>query len=144
MSEFKAMLSSTPLAAGNAPYVEAMYERFLGAIPDSVEPRWREYFASLGGPAGDVAHGPLIEELARRAKAPRRRGCRRRRRDTAGAAAGSGREAGRRLAHDPDLREPRSPRSRTSTRSACWCGRCRRCSASTTSASPRPTSTPSS
>ncbi len=29
MSDFLAMLSSTPLAAGNAPYVEALYEQFL-------------------------------------------------------------------------------------------------------------------
>ena len=48
MSDFLAMLSSTPLAAGNAPYVEAMYERFL-ADPDSVDPKWRDYFAAMGG-----------------------------------------------------------------------------------------------
>jgi 2-oxoglutarate dehydrogenase E1 component len=67
MSPFEAFLSTTPLAAGNAPYVEAMYERFL-ADPNSVEPSWREYFAGLGATAGEVAHGPLVEELAQRAK----------------------------------------------------------------------------
>jgi 2-oxoglutarate dehydrogenase E1 component len=67
MSPFQAFLSTTPLAAGNAPYVEAMYEQFL-ADPNSVEPSWREYFASLGGHAGEVAHGPLVEELTQRAK----------------------------------------------------------------------------
>jgi len=36
MSELEAMLSSTPLSAGNAPYVEAMYERFL-TDPQSVD-----------------------------------------------------------------------------------------------------------
>ncbi len=66
MSEFEALLSSTPLAAGNAPYVEAMYERFL-ADPASVDPRWRDYFTGMGGLGTDVAHGPLIEDLARRA-----------------------------------------------------------------------------
>jgi 2-oxoglutarate dehydrogenase E1 component len=64
------MLTATPLAAGNDAYVEAMYERFL-TQPESVDPKWREYFASLGPTAQDVPHGPLVEELARRAKAPR-------------------------------------------------------------------------
>ena len=67
MSDFQAMLSSTPLAAGNAPYVEALYEQFL-ADPASVDPDWREYFERLGGGAGEVAHGPLVEELTERAK----------------------------------------------------------------------------
>jgi 2-oxoglutarate dehydrogenase E1 component len=71
MTDPKPMLTATPLAAGNDAYVEALYERFL-ADPNSVEPRWRDYFASLGAaPAAEVAHGPLLEELARRAKAPR-------------------------------------------------------------------------
>jgi 2-oxoglutarate dehydrogenase E1 component len=69
MSEFEAMRTSTPLAAGNAPYVEEMYERYL-ADPQSVGDRWRQYFADMGGFASDVAHGPLVEELARRAQAP--------------------------------------------------------------------------
>ena len=64
------MLTATPLAAGNDAYVEAMYERYL-AQPDAVPAHWREYFASLGPAGQDIAHGPLIEELARRAKAPR-------------------------------------------------------------------------
>ena len=67
MSPFQAFLSTTPLAAGNAPYVEAMYEQFL-ADPHSVEPAWRQFFASLGGHAGEVAHGPLVDELTQRAK----------------------------------------------------------------------------
>jgi 2-oxoglutarate dehydrogenase E1 component len=67
MSAFEAMLSTTPLAAGNAPYVEALYEQFL-ADPASVEPRWRQLFTSFGGRDEDVPHAPLIDELARRAK----------------------------------------------------------------------------
>ena len=67
MSQFQAFLTSTPLAAGNAPYVEALYEQFL-ADPNSVEPAWREYFASIGGQPGEVPHGPLVEELTRRAR----------------------------------------------------------------------------
>jgi 2-oxoglutarate dehydrogenase E1 component len=67
MSQFQAFLSSTPLAAGNAPYVEALYEQFL-ADPNSVEPAWREYFERLGGHAGEVPHGPVVEELTERAR----------------------------------------------------------------------------
>jgi 2-oxoglutarate dehydrogenase E1 component len=63
------MLPATPLAAGNAAYIEDLYERYL-ADPDSVEQRWRDYFAGLGG-GQDVAHGPLIAELAQCAITPR-------------------------------------------------------------------------
>ena len=70
MTDTKAMLTAIPLAAGNDAYVEAIYEAYLSS-PDAVDPQWREYFASLGPSAGDVPHGPLLEELARRARAPR-------------------------------------------------------------------------
>ncbi len=65
------MLTATPLAAGNDAYVESLYEQFLAA-PDSVGPRWREYFAGLGATGQDVPHGPLVEEIAQRAKGTRR------------------------------------------------------------------------
>ena len=64
------MLTATPLAAGNDAYVESMYESYL-ADPGSVGAHWREYFAGLGAAARDVAHGPLIDELAARARVPR-------------------------------------------------------------------------
>jgi 2-oxoglutarate dehydrogenase E1 component len=67
------MRSSTPLAAGNAPYVEEMYERYL-ADPQSLDARWRDYFGRMGGLGSDVAHGPLVEDLARRAREPRTAG----------------------------------------------------------------------
>jgi len=70
MSDFEAFRSSTPLAAGNAPYVEALYEQFL-TDPASVEPQWRAYFAGLGGAPGEVPHGPLVEQLAQRARVRR-------------------------------------------------------------------------
>ncbi len=70
MSDPKAMLPPTPLSAGNAAYIEEMYDRFL-ADPELVEPRWRDYFAALGGLGTDVAHGPIVAELERRAYAPR-------------------------------------------------------------------------
>ena len=47
------LLASTPLSGGNAPYVEALYEQFL-ADPQSVDPKWREYFQKLrDGSAGE-------------------------------------------------------------------------------------------
>ncbi len=70
MTDLHAKLLTTPLAAGNAPYVEEMYERYL-ADPESVDGRWRDYFGQMGGLDSDVAHGPLVVELARRAKGPR-------------------------------------------------------------------------
>ena len=42
------LLASTPLSGGNAPFVEALYEQFL-ADPQSVDPKWREYFQKLQG-----------------------------------------------------------------------------------------------
>jgi 2-oxoglutarate dehydrogenase E1 component len=75
------MLASTPLGAGNAPYLESLYEQFL-ADPGSVAPRWRDYFSALGASApgagtatgsgrADVAHGPIREALIERARAAR-------------------------------------------------------------------------
>jgi 2-oxoglutarate dehydrogenase E1 component len=67
----RALLDSTPLGAGNAPYIESLYEQFL-ADPDAVEPKWREYFSALGGHVGaEKAHGPIRESLAQRARAQR-------------------------------------------------------------------------
>ena len=58
----------TRFGAGNAPYIESLYEQFL-ADPGSLEPRWRDYFTALaGGASKDTAHGPLREALARRAR----------------------------------------------------------------------------
>jgi 2-oxoglutarate dehydrogenase E1 component len=65
----RALLDSTPLGAGNAPYVESLYEQYL-ADPASVEPKWREYFSSLSAGARDTAHGPIRDALAQRARMP--------------------------------------------------------------------------
>ncbi len=59
MAEPKSMLPATPLAAGNAAYIEDLYERYL-ADPNSVPPEWQAYFGSLGG-QGDVAHAGLSQ-----------------------------------------------------------------------------------
>jgi 2-oxoglutarate dehydrogenase E1 component len=67
--------SNSYLFGGNAPYVEEMYEAYLdnpGSVPDN----WREYFDALqhvpavdGSESRDVAHAPVIESFAQRAKA---------------------------------------------------------------------------
>ena len=63
------------LFGGNAPYVEELYEAYLdnpGAVPDN----WRTYFDNLqnvaatdGSERRDVAHAPVVESFAQRAKA---------------------------------------------------------------------------
>lgn len=67
--------SNSYLFGGNAPYVEEMYEAYLdnpGSVPDN----WRAYFDALqhvpatdGSDTRDVAHAPVIESFAQRAKA---------------------------------------------------------------------------
>ena len=67
--------SNSHLFGGNAPYVEEMYEAYLdnpGSVPDN----WRDYFDALqhvpavdGTDNRDVAHAPVIESFAQRAKA---------------------------------------------------------------------------
>ncbi len=73
----RALLASTPLGAGNATYVDSLYEQFL-SDPTSVEATWRDYFTRLiteesgGGTRHaptDIAHTPIREALARRAYA---------------------------------------------------------------------------
>ncbi len=63
------------LFGGNAPYVEDLYERYLDN-PASVPDKWREYFDQLqlvpaaDGSAStlDVAHAPIVDSFALRAK----------------------------------------------------------------------------
>jgi 2-oxoglutarate dehydrogenase E1 component len=63
------------LFGGNAPYVEELYERYLDN-PGSVPERWRAYFDQMQlVPAADgksstpdVAHAPIVESFAMRAK----------------------------------------------------------------------------
>ncbi len=74
-SVYQAYQGNTYLFGGNAPYVEEMYENYL-ANPGSVPDSWREYFDALshvpaadGSNAKDVAHLPVINAFAERAKA---------------------------------------------------------------------------
>ena len=66
--------SNSYLFGGNAPYVEELYEAYLDN-PGSVPDKWRAYFDALQNvPAGDgsdsrdVAHAPVVESFAQRAK----------------------------------------------------------------------------
>ncbi len=72
----KQLQGSSYLFGGNAPYVEELYERYLDN-PKSVPDKWRAYFDQLqlvpaadGSPdSRDVAHAPIVESFAQRAKA---------------------------------------------------------------------------
>ncbi|HYS13664.1 MAG TPA: 2-oxoglutarate dehydrogenase E1 component, partial [Burkholderiaceae bacterium] len=69
-------LVNSYLFGGNAPYVEDLYERYLDN-PGSVPEKWRAYFDQMQlVPAADgstnspdVAHAPIVESFAQRAKA---------------------------------------------------------------------------
>ena len=72
MQEYRA---NSHLFGGNAPYVEEMYEAYLDN-PGSVAESWRAYFDALqhlpavdGSDERDVAHAPVVESFAQRAKA---------------------------------------------------------------------------
>jgi 2-oxoglutarate dehydrogenase E1 component len=72
MQQYRA---NSHLFGGNAPYVEEMYEAYLDN-PGSVSDHWRAYFDALqnvpatdGTTARDVAHAPVVESFAQRAKA---------------------------------------------------------------------------
>ena len=71
----KQFQSNSYLFGGNAPYVEELYENYLNN-PASVPEKWRAYFDALQNvPAADgsigtrdVAHAPVIDSFALRAK----------------------------------------------------------------------------
>jgi len=73
-SLYQAYSGNTYLFGGNAPYVEELYENYL-VNPSSVPDTWRQYFDALqhvpavdGSQAKDVAHLPVINAFAERAK----------------------------------------------------------------------------
>jgi 2-oxoglutarate dehydrogenase E1 component len=67
----KEQLSNSHLFGGNAPFVEALYEAYLDN-PQSVPEEWRSYFDRIqvlpGSEGRDVAHAPIVESFAQRAK----------------------------------------------------------------------------
>lgn len=66
---------SSPLAGGNVPYVESLYETYL-IDPDAVSAEWRAYFDRLptvdGSAAGDVPHSTVVEHFRLLGRARRR------------------------------------------------------------------------
>ena len=61
------MLEPTALYGGNADFLDALYEQYL-RDPASVEPQWRNYFASLGPRCGPSAPTrPVKAAIAERA-----------------------------------------------------------------------------
>jgi 2-oxoglutarate dehydrogenase E1 component len=71
----QAYRSNSHLFGGNAPYIEEIYEAYLHN-PGAVSHAWRDYFdalqnvpASDGSPASDIAHAPIVESFAQRARA---------------------------------------------------------------------------
>jgi 2-oxoglutarate dehydrogenase E1 component len=72
----KQFLDSSYLFGGNAPFVEELYESYLNN-PQSVSEEWRAYFDKMqllpgadgaAAAARDVAHAPIVESFAQRAK----------------------------------------------------------------------------
>jgi len=70
----KQFLSNSYLFGANAPFIEELYEAYLGD-PRSVTDQWRDYFDKIqllpsrdGNGAPDVAHAPVIEAFAQRAR----------------------------------------------------------------------------
>ncbi len=68
----KKNLENTYLFGSNAPYVEQLYENYL-QNPQSVESNWQQYFTQLQHAQNtqtgkDIAHTPIIEAFAERAK----------------------------------------------------------------------------
>ena len=66
----RALWRSSPLAGGNAAYLEQLYEQFLHD-PDSVPQAWRQYFENLprvDGVTQDIPHSIIREEFRKRAR----------------------------------------------------------------------------
>ncbi|HXU52142.1 MAG TPA: 2-oxoglutarate dehydrogenase E1 component, partial [Casimicrobiaceae bacterium] len=54
--------STSTLYGANAPFIEALYDQYLGD-PASVPAEWRGYFDELRGGAPDVAHEPVVQSF---------------------------------------------------------------------------------
>jgi 2-oxoglutarate dehydrogenase E1 component len=63
---------STFIYAGNAEFVEELYQRFL-TDPRAIDPQWRQYFESLNGHDAAALQGPGEEEIGRLLKERLRR-----------------------------------------------------------------------
>ncbi|TXH64539.1 MAG: 2-oxoglutarate dehydrogenase E1 component, partial [Thermomonas sp.] len=64
MDSLLKQFAQTSQLGANGAYVEDLYEQYLVA-PDSVGPKWQQYFDGLKGrEAGDVPHSVVIEQIA--------------------------------------------------------------------------------
>ena len=78
-SVLKQWLSNSYLFGANAPFIEDLYETYLGD-PQAVTEQWREYFDKVQllpaaeGAGRDVAHAPIVQAFALQAKAGARSG----------------------------------------------------------------------
>ncbi|AAF84359.1 2-oxoglutarate dehydrogenase E1 [Xylella fastidiosa 32] len=64
----KQFTQSSPLAGGNAAYIEDLYEQYL-VSPNSVDPKWKAYFDGFKGrDAGDIPHSAVIAHITDTAK----------------------------------------------------------------------------
>jgi 2-oxoglutarate dehydrogenase E1 component len=70
-SVMRHFLDNSYLFGGNAPFIEELYEKYLGN-PQSVPEEWREYFDRMqvlpGSTTKDVARAPVEESFVQRAK----------------------------------------------------------------------------
>jgi 2-oxoglutarate dehydrogenase E1 component len=81
MSVMKEFLSNSHMFGANAPFIEELYESYLDN-PQAVPDEWRDYFDKLqvlpsgdgATPARDVAHAPIVESFAQRARQNKLRG----------------------------------------------------------------------
>jgi len=64
--ELARQTATTALSGGNSTYVEDLYERYLAG--EAVPPDWQQYFATLGATRNETAHGPLVRQIAERAR----------------------------------------------------------------------------
>ncbi len=62
--------STSSLYGSNAPFIEGLYDQYLGD-PASVPAEWRGYFDELRGGAADVAHQPVVQSFVELAKSRR-------------------------------------------------------------------------
>jgi 2-oxoglutarate dehydrogenase E1 component len=66
-SLLKQFAQNSQLGANGA-YIEDLYEQYLVA-PDSVDPKWKQYFDGLKGrEAGDIPHSAIIEHISEAAR----------------------------------------------------------------------------
>ena len=79
MSAMKQLLANSYLFGANAPFIEQLYESYLDN-PQSISEEWRDYFDKMqvlpgNGAEGarDIAHAPIVESFAQRAKLGRLR-----------------------------------------------------------------------